>query len=210
MSICPYDAFQAILVELASGDVFRICDAITLFRQQLTTSTYIRFTTSKRWQTAWRVTLETVGYENLKDINDAKKIVNLQPVVELARKQCKCPSKIANLFPSVPTCKKLLNLKPFDCLSPNTQLSLFSIARSRKLSANDVDGYTKVCISIITTVLGKRLCYNQWDIEAVPDRDLTQEDVEEENYTKKIKSTPTTNYNIDDLINTLTRSKTIH
>jgi hypothetical protein len=30
------------------------------------------------------------------------------------------------------------------------------------------------------------------------DRDLTQEDVEEENYTK-IKSTPTTNYNIDDL-----------
>jgi hypothetical protein len=40
--------------------------------QQLTTSTYIRFTTSKRWQTAWRVTLETVGYENLKDINDAK------------------------------------------------------------------------------------------------------------------------------------------
>jgi hypothetical protein len=71
MSICPYDAFQAILVELASGDVFRICDAITLFRQQLTTSTYIRFTTSKRWQTAWRVILETVGYENLK-FNDAK------------------------------------------------------------------------------------------------------------------------------------------
>jgi hypothetical protein len=67
----------------------------------------------------------------------------------------------------------------------------------------------RFCISIITTVLGKRLCYNQWDVEAVPDRDLTQEDVEEENDTK-IKSTPTTNYNIDDLINTLTRSKTIH
>jgi hypothetical protein len=206
MSICPYDAFQAILVELASGDVFRICDAITLFRQQLTTSTYILFTTSKRWQTAWRVILETVGYENLKDINDAKNIVKLQPVVELARKQCKCLSKIANLFPSVPTCKKILNLKPFNYLPPNTQLSIFSIARSRKLSANDVDGYTSL-YQHHHNGAWKRLCYNQWDVEAVPD--LTQEDVEE-NYTKKIKSTPTTNYNIEDLINVLTRSKTIH
>lgn len=207
MSVCPYDASQAILIELASGNVFRICDAISLFRQQLAASTYTRFTSSKRWQTAWRVIIETVGYENVKDINDANKIVKLQPVVDLARKQCKSRDKIANLFPSVSTCKKLLNMKPFIYLSSNTQLSLFAIARSRKLQAEDVDGYTKVCIDIITTTLGKRLCYHQWDVEAVPDRDLTQEDVDEENYVKKFKSI---NYCVDELIHALAKSNTIH
>jgi hypothetical protein len=119
-----------------------------------------RFTTSKRWRTAWRV-IETVGYENLKDINDAKDSETATSS-RTRKKQCKCLSKIANLFPSVPTCKKLLNL-PFDCLSPNTQLSLFSIARSRNLSQR-CRRIHKV-ISIITTVLGKRLCYNQWDVK---------------------------------------------
>jgi hypothetical protein len=129
MSICPYDAFR--LYWSIGLDVFRICDAITLFRQQLTTSTYILFTTSKRWQTAWRVILETVGYENLKDINDAKysetstssrtretmqmSFQDRQPVSIRSRVEEDTESKTVRLFVS------------------NTQLSIFSIARSRNL-----------------------------------------------------------------------------
>jgi hypothetical protein len=76
-------------------------------------------------------------------------------------------------------------MKPFNHMEPCTQLTLFVIAR-RKNIVSDSDGYVKVCIDLITTVLGKRLCYYPWDVEVVP-RNIDQDDVEEEGFTKRLR-----------------------
>jgi hypothetical protein len=82
-------------------------------------------------------------------------------------------------------------------LSPNTVV-LFSIARSRKLSANDVDGYQSL-YQHHHNGAWKTAMLQPMGYRSSSDRDLTQEDVEEET-TKEDQSTPTTNHNIDDLI----------
>jgi hypothetical protein len=40
---------------------------------------------------------------------------------------------------------------------------------------------------LITTVLGKRACATTWDVEVVPDRNIDQDDVEEEGFTKRLR-----------------------
>jgi hypothetical protein len=71
-------------------------------------------------------------------------------------------------------------------MEPCTQLTLFVIARRKNIVSKDSDGYVKVCIDLITTVLGKRLCYYP-DVEVVPDRNIDQDDVEEEGFTKRLR-----------------------
>jgi hypothetical protein len=78
-------------------------------------------------------------------------------------------------------------MKPFNHMEPCTQLTLFVIARRKNIVSKDSDGYVKVCIDLITTVLGKRLCYYPWDVEVVPDRNIDQDDVEEEGFTKRLR-----------------------
>jgi hypothetical protein len=68
-----------------------------------------------------------------------------------------------------------------------------------------VHGYVKVCIDLITTVLGKRLCYYPWDVEVVPDRNIDQDDVEEEGFTKRLRYgyTSTKAFSMGDLMSSL-------
>lgn len=205
MTGCPYEASKHILDEIASRDVWRMCRAVTLFQNAFKQGTFARFTSSKRWTTAWKEVLHEMGLNMTPDIHDAKRLQKLLPVVTLADRIHKSKGRPRKLFPRAVACKRLIGLQQFVDKATGQQLAVFVVARSRGLDPEDADGYVGTCIDMNMTVLGKRLCHQQWQIDPVPDRyeDVWPEEEGEDRYKKAPKRTVIDMFNLVDMMQRL-------
>jgi hypothetical protein len=160
---------QDILRSLGSDDVGTVCDALALFRERHKAGTY---TASMSWADAWKDIVVLSDPSGGADARVARKLAAMHPVLACLRRRGASADRVGHLVPSKRSCLKLLSLRCFTAMSTPRKVCVLVVASKRGVLRDDEEGYAAVCIDVASTILGKRLCYDPWHVDAVPDREF--------------------------------------